>query len=286
MFWIGLILLAILAVLLFGAAAVRGALGAAGANLLLALAFFAGLLVLNWLGLDPVAMIGVVIVVTILVIAFLFVFNAMAAALLNAFGFSLGRFVSRVRKGGVALPPPPPPPTVPLPPSFLHDPERALIHAKRRRDRHSTVVESPTEAPAPPPSFAPQDHQFQPPVHPPWTPDLADDTDEDIDDGGWDDDDDDLDDETTLIDGMAKRVHLHYADAQGEATRRDVELQRVTAFRGAVYLEGYCQLRRGPRNFRLDRCLEIQDLETGEVFTPEELAEELGVTLHFSTDAA
>lgn len=54
-------------------------------------------------------------------------------------------------------------------------------------------------------------------------------------------------------------VRLTYrSESKAETTRRDVEPWALTATGGAWYLQGWCRLADGPRDFRLDR---VRDLE-------------------------
>ena len=76
-----------------------------------------------------------------------------------------------------------------------------------------------------------------------------------------------------IAEGLALRVFIHYADAKGGETRRDVTVQRMIGHRtqaGGMQVsafEGRCHLRNQQRSFRMDRVLHLADGTTGEVPT-------------------
>jgi predicted DNA-binding transcriptional regulator YafY len=81
----------------------------------------------------------------------------------------------------------------------------------------------------------------------------------------------DLDDPrlALLQDAIAERrvVHLRYhSRSRDEATERDVEPERLHYNDGVWYLAGYCRLRQGNRDFRLERIEELAVLD--ERFVP------------------
>lgn len=53
-------------------------------------------------------------------------------------------------------------------------------------------------------------------------------------------------------------VHLHYRDASGRHTARDIEPVTCLVHRDFWYLVGWCRLRRGIRAFRFDRIVAIE----------------------------
>ena len=60
---------------------------------------------------------------------------------------------------------------------------------------------------------------------------------------------------SAVVDGAV--VHLVYRSSKAETTERDVEPWAVVGAGGAWYLQGYCRLVQGPRDFRLDRVREM-----------------------------
>lgn len=74
-----------------------------------------------------------------------------------------------------------------------------------------------------------------------------------------------------VMEGLRERLALTYTDPRGVATQRIVQVRRLTLFRGTPYVEGVCEMRHAWRRFRLDRCREIVDIETGEVRSGEVL---------------
>lgn len=58
---------------------------------------------------------------------------------------------------------------------------------------------------------------------------------------------------------------IHYEDAQGNVSEREINVRAVTDKNGVTYLKAYCHARRAMRTFRLDRVIEVVDLGTGEV---------------------
>lgn len=56
-----------------------------------------------------------------------------------------------------------------------------------------------------------------------------------------------------------------YEDADGEPSRRRIEIRRVQRSHGHTYLQSFCHERRAFRAFRLDRIVGCHDPETGEV---------------------
>lgn len=75
-----------------------------------------------------------------------------------------------------------------------------------------------------------------------------------------------------VMDGLRERLALTYTDPRGVATERIVQVRRLTLFRGTPYVEGVCETRNAWRRFRLNRCREIVDVETGDVRSGEDLA--------------
>lgn len=53
-------------------------------------------------------------------------------------------------------------------------------------------------------------------------------------------------------------IRLHYTDAEGRVTIRDVEPATCLVHRDHWYLVGWCRLRRGIRAFRFDRVLAVE----------------------------
>ncbi|MCB1009695.1 MAG: YafY family transcriptional regulator [Acidobacteria bacterium] len=64
-----------------------------------------------------------------------------------------------------------------------------------------------------------------------------------------------------------RRVFLRYRDASGRETERSVRPLALAFYPPVWLLLGWCELRDDFRNFRLDRCLEIE--ERGGAFEPE-----------------
>ena len=56
-------------------------------------------------------------------------------------------------------------------------------------------------------------------------------------------------------------VRLHYADARGEVTIREVEPVTCLVHRDHWYLVGWCRLRQGVRAFRFNRMLALEPTE-------------------------
>jgi predicted DNA-binding transcriptional regulator YafY len=56
-------------------------------------------------------------------------------------------------------------------------------------------------------------------------------------------------------------VRLHYADARGDVTIREVEPVTCLVHRDHWYLVGWCRLREGVRAFRFDRILAVEATE-------------------------
>jgi predicted DNA-binding transcriptional regulator YafY len=56
-------------------------------------------------------------------------------------------------------------------------------------------------------------------------------------------------------------VRLHYADARGDVTIREVEPVTCLVHRDHWYLVGWCRLREGIRAFRFDRVLAVEATE-------------------------
>jgi predicted DNA-binding transcriptional regulator YafY len=57
-------------------------------------------------------------------------------------------------------------------------------------------------------------------------------------------------------------VRLHYADARGAITIREIEPVTCLVHRDHWYLVAWCRLRRGIRAFRFDRILAIENTDT------------------------
>jgi DNA polymerase III subunit epsilon len=53
-------------------------------------------------------------------------------------------------------------------------------------------------------------------------------------------------------------IDISYRDARGDLSVRTITPLSLGAFRGAVMMEAFCHLRKGKRNFRLDRIVEIR----------------------------
>lgn len=66
-----------------------------------------------------------------------------------------------------------------------------------------------------------------------------------------------------LTKGM--RFGLSYSDAFGNESSRAIRLISVGRLGTNLYLNGFCELRKENRTFRVDRILEIYDLSTGEI---------------------
>lgn len=80
-------------------------------------------------------------------------------------------------------------------------------------------------------------------------------------------------------------VHLHYhSRSRDEVTERTVEPSRLHYNEGVWYLSGYCRLREGNRDFRLERIEELTVLD--EMFAPRVVAAEteqrIEVRVHFA----
>lgn len=60
-------------------------------------------------------------------------------------------------------------------------------------------------------------------------------------------------------------LQLAYRDMLGDRTERVVRTHTLSQARGQLYINGYCTLRRSPRQFRADRIEQIIDRHTGEV---------------------
>ncbi|WP_415034483.1 WYL domain-containing protein [Azonexus sp.] len=59
-------------------------------------------------------------------------------------------------------------------------------------------------------------------------------------------------------------LNIQYVDVNGKKTRRTVHVSECDTRESNGYLKGFCQLRRAPRTFRLDRVIVAIDVETGE----------------------
>lgn len=70
-----------------------------------------------------------------------------------------------------------------------------------------------------------------------------------------------------LAKGLNRRIELLYEDARGNESSRVVTIRHVLGDdpEEPEYIVGVCELRRSLRRFRLDRVIEVTDLETGEV---------------------
>ena len=82
---------------------------------------------------------------------------------------------------------------------------------------------------------------------------------------------------------IGQALLLHYVNAKQEVSRRRVTVRKITQGGGAFYLNAYCHERKAPRNFRVDRIVELIDVATGEVLTGAE-AEELLQRLPFQPE--
>jgi len=56
-------------------------------------------------------------------------------------------------------------------------------------------------------------------------------------------------------------LRIRYVSARGEETIRIIKPQRVSTYRDYIYLEAHCYLRDALRVFRLDRVLEMENVE-------------------------
>jgi predicted DNA-binding transcriptional regulator YafY len=59
---------------------------------------------------------------------------------------------------------------------------------------------------------------------------------------------------------LQKRVHIQYRPNQGEMTERDFDPYGLTYYLHKWYVVGYCHLRQDLRSFRLDRVLQVQEV--------------------------
>jgi predicted DNA-binding transcriptional regulator YafY len=60
---------------------------------------------------------------------------------------------------------------------------------------------------------------------------------------------------------LKQRVHLSYRSPQGEDTERDFDTYGLTYYQHKWYLVGYCHLRKDLRSFRLDRVIQVREME-------------------------
>jgi predicted DNA-binding transcriptional regulator YafY len=60
---------------------------------------------------------------------------------------------------------------------------------------------------------------------------------------------------------LQKRVHIQYQPNQGETTERDFDPYGLTFYLQRWYVVGYCHLRQDLRSFRLDRILQVQEVD-------------------------
>jgi len=68
--------------------------------------------------------------------------------------------------------------------------------------------------------------------------------------------------ETTESVPVNTSLRLNYTDANGDNSEREV---RIDKYNGSCYLNGYCNLRKDIRSFRIDRIKECIDIDSGEV---------------------
>lgn len=64
---------------------------------------------------------------------------------------------------------------------------------------------------------------------------------------------------------ISQLLLLSYTDARGRSSVRRVTVRRVTYKNGEAWLGCYCHERKAHRTFRVDRIVELVDLESGEV---------------------
>ncbi len=60
---------------------------------------------------------------------------------------------------------------------------------------------------------------------------------------------------------LQKRVHIQYHPNQGENTERDFDPYGLTYYLHKWYVVGYCHLRQDLRSFRLDRIMQVKEVE-------------------------
>jgi len=74
-----------------------------------------------------------------------------------------------------------------------------------------------------------------------------------------------------FAEGLALRVEIHYQDARGERSLREVTIERLMGLRPVgqapmvTTIEGKCHLRNSRRSFKLAQALSLADTRTGEV---------------------
>jgi predicted DNA-binding transcriptional regulator YafY len=60
---------------------------------------------------------------------------------------------------------------------------------------------------------------------------------------------------------LKQRVHLAYRSPQGEDTERDFDAYGLTYYQHKWYVVGYCHLRKDLRSFRLDRVVQVKEVD-------------------------
>lgn len=303
--WVVVLLLVVVAVLLFGRGAVLGVAGAAlgqlGGVVLLAVIII-GLL---WAGINPFIALIVFFAVIGLIIGGLKIWMAIDARGGHpVIGDGPAPTVQLDPQGvhSATLVPPNAPPRQPRPAilypeeaGHISRPEErpvsffAPLHVVQQTQRRIKGVPERTEPPkpvAPKPAATPPPSQPapKPPAPPPPAPPAPKPAaskhrppppPQVLVDAVEPPDDEDDDERAIVMDGLRKRMELAYVDAAGAATDRIVQVRRITLFRRTPYIEGVCELRHEWRRFRVSRCREIIDLDTGEVRTGADLVDDI-----------
>ncbi|CAA7614701.1 hypothetical protein MTBLM5_140023 [Magnetospirillum sp. LM-5] len=73
-------------------------------------------------------------------------------------------------------------------------------------------------------------------------------------------------------DGLSVDAVLHYADARGAASRRNITVRRIFIEDGDLHFDAYCHLRRAPRTFVGRNVIDLVAPETGEILSALEFA--------------
>lgn len=69
---------------------------------------------------------------------------------------------------------------------------------------------------------------------------------------------------------------IRYLNDKGEESERTITCKRLHGYGGITHIDAFCHSRERPRSFRIDRILDLIDIETGEVLHAESHFEMLG----------
>lgn len=69
---------------------------------------------------------------------------------------------------------------------------------------------------------------------------------------------------------------IRYLDDKGAESERTITCMSLNGYGGVTHIQAFCHKRERPRSFRIDRILELVDIETGELLHAESHFEMLG----------